>query len=219
MKTILLLAAVCTFISIGSIAWADQPYPFVESISMPGIDQEGISLLILPDGSGPALTQARAVGSGVLTDATIIVRLITLGGNPIPNFPHEDVWLETDNDQQYFCPGGSCADGPSTVYGEMTFSGALTGGGHHLGETHVFVNGSPAFDPSYYPSYWVHPPVPLSFNSPDINGDGIIDLVDVGYFATDYFNTYDYRSDFVCDGVVNLGDLGVMASGLGLFCQ
>ncbi len=219
MKIILTIAAVCTFLSLGTIAGATQPYPFVESIAMPGIDQEGISLLVLPDGSGPALSEARAVGSGALTDATIIVRIITELWDPIPNFPHEDVWLETENDQQYFCSGGSCADNPSTVSGEMTFSGALAGGGHHFGETYVFVNGSPAYDPSDYPYYWAHPPVPLSFNSPDINGDGIIDLVDVGYFATDYFNTYDYRSDFICDGAVNLADLGVMASGLGIICQ
>lgn len=214
MKAILTIAAVCIFLSLGATAWADQPYAYVATISMPGVGQEEVSLYILPDGSGPALTEAMVIGSGELVDATISFRLITALDAPIPNYPYEDVWLETNNDQQYFCPGGSCADGPSNVDGEMTFSGAFSGGGFHLGDTYVFVNGSPA---SYLLGIYSfdHPPVSISFNSPDINGDGIIGLADIGLFATDFYaDTYNYRSDFQCDGVLGLVDLGIIAVAL-----
>ncbi len=219
MKTIFTIAAVAFCLTFGATAWATIPYPFVQSISMPGVEQVEASLYIMPDGSGPALSEAMVIGTGMLVDATISIQIITAEGTPIPNFPHEDVWLQTDNDQQYFCLGGSLADNPSDVNGEMTFSGALAGGGFNHSSIFVYVVGDPAYNPVDYPFYWAHPPVALSVNSPDINGDGTIDLVDIGLFATDFFNAYNYRSDFICNGVLDLADVGKMATGVGLSCQ
>ena len=54
--------------------------------------------------------------------------------------------------------------------------------------------------------------MPLSVNSPDINGDLVVDLVDLGMFAGDYNNaSYDFRSDLTGDGIENLADIGEFA--------
>jgi hypothetical protein len=59
----------------------------------------------------------------------------------------------------------------------------------------------------------------IYFNSPDVNGDLRVDLTDISYFATDFFGAYDYRSDFNWDGEVDLGDLTIMAQGVGTSCD
>lgn len=218
MKFILVFFAFASLLFMATTASADQPYPFVQSIDTPGLGDETASIFILPDGSGPALTEAQLLGQGVSIDATIVITLITLEGDPIPNFPHEDVWLDAEDEQQFFCPLGFCADSNSTANGEMTFSTPLAGGGWHNAPTHVYVNGNPAYDPTDYPWYWAHPPVSLHFNSADISGDGLVDLMDVGLFAGDFFNEYHYRSDLFCDGELNLADVSSLALGIGAIC-
>jgi hypothetical protein len=59
----------------------------------------------------------------------------------------------------------------------------------------------------------------LSFNSPDITGDGMVTLHDVGTFAQDFFGEYRFRSDLHRDGVLNLADLGALIQGLGGECS
>ncbi len=218
MKLILTGLIFGTLLCPATSVFADQPYPFVQSISTPGLGNDTASIFILPDGSGPALTEARLLGQGISVDATIVLILITVEGDPISNFPREDVWLDAQDEQQFFCPQGFCADNNSTVNGEMVFSTFLAGGGWHNAPTYVYVNGNPAYDPTDYPWYWAHPPVNLHFNSADISGDGLVDLVDVGFFAENFFNEYHYRSDLFCDGVLNLIDVGRLASGLGTNC-
>ncbi|MDX2472329.1 MAG: hypothetical protein QNL91_01345 [Candidatus Krumholzibacteria bacterium] len=59
----------------------------------------------------------------------------------------------------------------------------------------------------------------ISYNSPDINGDGVVNLTDVPLFAGDFHGgAYDFRSDFHYDGIVNLSDVVHMAQGLGSSC-
>ncbi len=47
----------------------------------------------------------------------------------------------------------------------------------------------------------------LMFNSPDLNGDLLVNLSDVVLFARDFSGPYNYRSDLYWDGEVNLDDL------------
>jgi hypothetical protein len=49
----------------------------------------------------------------------------------------------------------------------------------------------------------------LDWLSPDLNGDGIVDALDVGILAGD-FGTSACRSDFNCDGVVDEADLDIL---------
>lgn len=63
-----------------------------------------------------------------------------------------------------------------------------------------------------------YPQLPLHFNSPDLSGDLVVSLIDVGSFASDLFAGYAFRSDFDCDGAVNLTDAGLMSNALGSAC-
>ena len=50
----------------------------------------------------------------------------------------------------------------------------------------------------------------ISNKSPDLDGSGLINLVDLSIFAQ-VWNTNDYCADFNCDGTVALVDLSVFA--------
>lgn len=50
----------------------------------------------------------------------------------------------------------------------------------------------------------------------DLNGDGSVNLPDVGLFASDYFSSvYVARSDFNNDGALGLADVHLLATALG----
>ena len=51
--------------------------------------------------------------------------------------------------------------------------------------------------------------------TPHINGDGVVNLADVGLFVSLFFlGTYQPRIDLNCDGVVNLADVSIFAAAL-----
>ena len=77
---------------------------------------------------------------------------------------------------------------------------------------HVVVNGVWLDDLSQY----ITPT--LIANSPDIDGNLIVNLGDLGLFADNFFGEYDFRSDFYWDGVLNLSDVGRMATTFGEVC-
>jgi hypothetical protein len=54
-------------------------------------------------------------------------------------------------------------------------------------------------------------------NSCDINGDLMINLVDVAFFTVD-IGTATYRSDFNWDGSVNLSDVARFTTCIGASC-
>lgn len=62
--------------------------------------------------------------------------------------------------------------------------------------------------------------VSLAFfvNSPDINGDLVVNLQDIQLFVADYHGAYSFRSDFNFDGEVDLSDLAVLTGGVGATC-
>jgi hypothetical protein len=103
---------------------------------------------------------------------------------------------------------------PSDSDGWVTWTPDLQGGGHR------------GPDEAVYLSLWV-PVCPnqqldlfegVFFNSPDINGDLKVDLVDIQLFAGDFFGNYDYRSDFNWDGLLNLTDIPPLAQHYGHSC-
>jgi hypothetical protein len=98
----------------------------------------------------------------------------------------------------------------------MVFSEPLAGGGWSQAGATVYVLGAPAADEYGNP----YPIVPLSVNSPDISGDLAIGLTDIALFVHDmHHNNYNYRSDFYYDGFINLSDVVVMASCIGVVCD
>jgi len=190
----------------GSI-WGVWDWPF----------SEPVQVVVSPGGSGPSLTQASLYG-GATVDATIRIQLWYQYDSPpapVPDFPAEDIWLEAPG--LVSCMGGANADADTDEDGWFTFSHPLRMGGRSQIENgppymHVVVNGSWLEDLSQY----ITPTIIA--NSPDINGDLVVNLGDLGLFADNFFGEYDFRSDFYWDGVLNLSDVGRMATTFGEDC-
>ena len=58
---------------------------------------------------------------------------------------------------------------------------------------------------------------PYPMTSPDLNGDGVVGVIDLGRWASCLAN-WCRCADYNCDGIVNIIDLGVWAGGLGNIC-
>ena len=141
------------------------------------------------------ITPASTGGSIADAGATITLTVLDAGGLPVPNFPFQDMWLGHNGDNAIaLCQGGSTADLNTNAAGVTTISGVIGGGGYSL-TTQVYINGTPL----------TQAPLAVALNSPDINGDLIVEIADFSAFGTD-FGTTAFRSDLVFDGVVDLAD-------------
>lgn len=177
-------------------------------------------ILVVPGGAGNPLASARTP-AGVPIDATIDATLVDSSWIPVANFSRADVWIEF--------PGGAgtldrCGpnrvrafpvDANTTWLGETLVAGPLAAGGWCEGPAVFKVNDNPAETPAH--DIW--PLLLLQVNSPDIDGDRVVNLTDIGIFAGDYFGPFHMRSDLHRDGVLNLSDIGVMAEHLGADCR
>lgn len=168
------------------------------------------TLLVVPDGSGPPLTEARTT-DGTVVDATIHVTLISFCEieEPVAFFPREDLWLESLGAGLVACVGGAIADAPTDLDGHTQWSNPLKAGGWDEGNCRVIVNGVALGDPAG---------LTLNFNSPDLDGNGAVNLSDVAAFVMDYFGGYVFRSDLLHDGAINLSDVAVLAGSIGKIC-
>jgi len=214
MKTMICIAIVMTSFSLGLIASAMAEWDIV--CNFDPIKQGRVSVYTLPDGSGDPLSYAYQ-WDGVpgnqpsRVDATITLTLLYYG-DPVYSYPREDMWLATSLGGLVLCPGGSIADSNTDQNGQTTFSLPIYGGGASdpaAGEECiVMVAGMQCPDEG----------VDLQFNSPDINGDLVVNLTDVVYFVQIYEADYDYAADFYWDGTINLSDIVLLAGGLGAMC-
>lgn len=180
-----------------------------------------VSLYVVPDGSGDRLDNAQKYdpqsGATSRVDATIFVDVYEgPAGPPAIGIPAEDVTLSSSDANLAPCTP-IIADGPSDANGRMTFSGALAAGGTWApgeillvtGQGFDGVTGLPE-DPSDI--------LDIRFNSADLDGNGAVELGDVGDFAARYFGPYDYAVDYAWDGVLNLTDIGLFAQSLSVVC-
>lgn len=174
------------------------------------IAHEPASIFSLPDYGGDSLDNAYAYGAQHI-DATITVVMLDMYDNPIFSFPYEDIWLDGAGGDFVFCPGGTVADHATDENGITTISGPFAAGGsvHPIDHGMVVLINGDALD---------QPPFALGGNSPDINGDLVVNLSDAVLFAQDYGLVYRYRHDFNWDGVVNLTDAVLLAQGFGVAC-
>ena len=195
-RTILVVG--CVHLLIASAAFA-QIDPTASSAS---IDQ-AVTLLVLPDGNGDT------IGSW---GATLSLNVVDVNGNPVTDLVAADI--EVDGS-----PPNGLADGFSSP---MTHN--LVAGGFNMGQP-----GEYTVTAALYAGGWSNgaivkvrgqqitsSPLSLDMNSPDISGDGVVNLVDAALFTQDVFGTYHFRSDFEFDGVINLLDLGLMSSSIGI---
>ncbi len=176
-------------------------------------DQQVVSLCCFPDGGGKPFNQAGVMGSDSTTDATLHIQLY-YEGELITDFPAEDIWLDSTGSDLVSCQGGTICDQKTDDEGRTFWADPLLAGGQcnpDAGDLLVIiVNGDIPLDGQVTNFF---------LNSPDINGDLAVDLADVGLFSTDYYSlVYNFRSDFKCDGDINLSDVGLLAAAHGSHC-
>ncbi len=165
------------------------------------------TVLVAPDGSGARFSEAR-LPDGTQVDCTIYVRVKDFLDYPICCFPREDMWLESLDDGLVPCVGGTTADVNTDLEGLTWWQEPCRAGGYSQAGMVIMLNGDDVLSQSW----------PVNFNSPDINGDGHVGLVDVTIFAQDFFGDYHFRSDLSRNGVLNLSDVVLLSSHLGAQC-
>lgn len=199
---------------VSGLVWgADIPVePYVEvSFATAG----PLSLVCAPDGGGLPFTQAFDP-QGQQVDGTLTIILyddIPPWGSPVPHFPHEDIWLMDLHGELALCQEGSLPDQDTDADGMTYWSQPLRTGGHAEpdgdNQLAIFVMG------------WdlgLEGLAEFRVNSPDQNGDQVVNLSDIALFVSKYFGGYDYASDFHWDGVLNLSDIVYLARSVGAQC-
>lgn len=169
------------------------------------------SIWILPDGTGRGLDQAYAE-DGQVVSAMITVQLVDTMGDLMTTIEPDEVWIEASPGSVAFCAGAWYPDAWDLDNGRFYWTGTPAGGGTRTqgdAQLEVRVCNTPLMS-------WTL--TGLAINSPDINGDLLVDLSDIAAFTQDLGGAYHHRSDFVHDGVIDLSDVAVMAAALGASC-
>lgn len=183
------------------------PFEWNATAEMTYQGTETLSLFCLPDGTGDAFTQAYLPG-GARADATITLVLYDWFGDPIAHYPAEDMWIASRDGGMVPCGNAAFADAETDAEGVTHWSLPLAAGGHSQALCIVYINGD---------ALTSNAGLGLAFTSADIDGDGLVNLTDVGFF-TSYLGGWDSAGDFTNDGVVNISDAGLMAGALGASC-
>ncbi|MEZ4388938.1 MAG: hypothetical protein R3D98_15440 [Candidatus Krumholzibacteriia bacterium] len=178
-----------------------------------------VSMFLKPDGSGTPLSSCFG-GGGLVVPASVQVTLIDASGLPVAGYSERNIRLAYAGTNLGWCPDSfypppvhapNCADGPTDPAGQTTFTMAYHGGGWHQAPMQIWVleaGGNWAPIPNL---------LPINVNSPDYNGDLIINLSDIAIFAQD-IGSFAYRSDFNWDGTINLSDIAMFAGVIGTSC-
>ena len=202
-----LTTVVVVTVVLSTPAWAiELPDPYLSTVEIDPL-AVGASVLVVPDGAGVSFDQARAPG-GLVVDATITVTVVNPAGYPLPDWPLEDIWLETSAGGLVACADGTTADAPTDENGQTVWLEPLFAGGCSAGESVVVV----------VSGYSLIQTVPIHFVSPDINGDLHVHLVDIVAFVQ-ALAEYEPYADFNHDGAVNLADIVLMTQNIGANCQ
>lgn len=175
--------------------------------TMPGAEGIDVVLFVLPDATGSTFSRAQIRDDGTFIDAHI--ELIVRDGNndPIPNMPAEDIWLESFDFGMVSCLNGTCPDADTDQGGFTFWEKPLNAGGGSEANLAIMILGNAIL--SFFP---------MAIVSPDMNGDGVVNLADVGIFSSAFHNEYAFEADFFSDGVLNLADVGRLAAGVGGSC-
>lgn len=173
-----------------------------------------LTLLVVPDGSGPTLYSSHT-STGAVADGTITVQLLDTGGYPVVGFPADRMRLDWRTGTYARCDNGTIAARSTDADGYSLFTGPMHAGGWSYDVCLVDVYWNWGFSPMTASTGFG-----LHVNSPDINGDLVVDLLDVPPFAADYYESNGaFRSDLHRDGRVDLADIAVMATHIGARCQ
>lgn len=167
-----------------------------------------LSVMMVPDGSGEALAEARRP-DGSQVNGQVVVWLLDGVGQGDEGMPPAEIWVDAPDGLVAFCTDGNIAGQATDSEGFTYFSAPLYGGGWSQGGLVVEVCNTPLSMTE----------LPLWINSPDIDGDLEVNLSDVQLFAEDFYGVYAYRSDLAYDGVINLSDLSRLAEHLEADCN
>lgn len=165
---------------------------------------DGAVVFVVPDGDGNLLTNGRLGGAAV--DATLTLTVVNSLGDPIANYPAEDIWLVSTGGGLVAC-GLISPDGATDANGQTSWVQSPFAGGSSRGEDAQAVIAGDA----------VPTTAPVSFVSADLNGDLTVGLSDIGTF-TQALGVYNADADFNDDGNVDLSDIGLMTQGIGAMC-
>jgi hypothetical protein len=184
------------------------------------------NLLNTPAGTGTPLWQADLRGGGTV-DATIHVFLRDATNLPIAGFPAEDICLAVlpaVEDGVRPCPDSFFGAGAYALVfadtdtdrdGHATISGALRAGGWSRFAQNNLVIAVRGLD-----AHFLLTDAQIGMNSPDIDGNGTINLSDVVLYSYDRNDPIRrYRSDFNHDLKVDDQDTAIMRDYLGTGCS
>ena len=157
------------------------------------------TIVVCPANDSPRLDEVGLVIEVILRDAN---------GIPVPDYPRNDIYLCDGYGNVSFCPINNAVQN-TDANGYTMFLERIRAGGSTQGTMQVCL--FPGLD---IPGY-----LPITVVSPDLNGDLVVNLMDLGSFSMTYLSgQYDWTIDFVSDGVINLADLGVFAEHFGHLC-
>ncbi len=174
---------------------------------------EPVALYTLPSGDGRSFTEAQPYEGYPDHDATVTLVLLNALEEPIPNWPYEDLWLESEYGGLILaCFQATAADANTDENGVTHWQQPLRASGYNepSEELIVMISGSPLEQLGFE----------IHVNSPDIDGDGCVFLPDVVLFAEAFLDAtgYTFSTDFWWDGSINISDLTLFAQGYGACC-
>jgi hypothetical protein len=147
---------------------------------------------------------------------SITVCVLDINGAPIPNVPAQDFWLiDCDPSNDAFLCGGSASSGADSLTnsaGMTTMTnGSIAAGGCGYGMALV-VQGFTVLDS--VTNCATEFCCPIALVSPDLNGDLLVDVVDLSLFAFEFPpNTPSFPNcaDYNQDNLVDVVDLSLFA--------
>ena len=200
MRALALILVCCGALSLPAVAQIDPIASSAAPAGGPGW------LMSCPAGDGQPLLSTGMVA--------IIVQVIDTSGALVAGLGPRD--FEVDGQTPFrvadaFFPGGPGWDvvpGGFNVIspGLYRLDGPLWAGGSEPGVAIVKVQGVQLSGGQV---------LPLRMVSPDLSGDGVVNLSDIVLFSTAFFGAYDFRADFNGDGIINLADIPPLAAHMG----
>lgn len=188
--------------TIGVLAITGLAFAGIPDVSKCTATSAGGTLYICPQGDGESLANNGATVSVTVLDANSVA---------IVNFPFEDIWMQSAVANEIrLCQGGLTADNNTNASGQTTIGGVPSGGGCTQGPMQVVLSGV-ALPASQN--------LNIRMNSPDITGDLLTNLADVGPFSTALNGAYSFCADYFDDGGINLADVGIFSTHLGHQCN
>lgn len=184
-------------------AMANIPFPDLCLLEN-AAGSDGAVVYVVPDGTGNTFDDARL--NGTVVDATLTLTVNNNVGNPIENYPAEDIWLVTTGGGFVPCDFAH-PDAATDAAGQTQWVQSPFAGGNSLTEdAQAFIAGDA-----------VPGAVSVHFVSSDITGDLTVNLSDVSIF-TPALSTYDPEADFNASGAVDLTDVSIFTQAIGAVC-